>query len=158
MKLSLIVAIGTNGAIGNKGTIPWKCSTDMKHFRDTTMDEWVVMGRKTWESLPPTKLPGRVCMVLTSQPFDDQRATAFATLDEAKAFAKAEGAEELFIIGGQRLFQEMYQHCDTLHVTTIKAEVAEADTFCSFTLMPSRWRLIASKDHDDCVIDRWVRR
>lgn len=158
MKLSLIVALGEHGAIGNNGDIPWKCPTDMRHFREKTMDKYVVMGRKTWDSLPPNKLPGRKCLVITSTPLKEESAITFGSFEDAKAFTVNQGAPELVIIGGSRLFMEHYNQCDELNITYIKQPVPEADTHVSFKLVPCIWRVIESKDHPDCTIQRYVKR
>lgn len=161
MKLSLVVAIGKGNAIGLNGGMPWHCIEDLKHFRSVTMDKYVVMGRKTWESLPDNKLPGRKCLVITSTPLvlnPGIEAHAFTSFEAARDHVKAEGGTELMIIGGQRLFQEYYNECDVLHITKIKLPIAAADTFCTFVLHPHRWRLISATETDDCTFQKWVRR
>lgn len=159
MKLALIAAFGTNGAIGYKGQMPWKCATDMKHFRKVTMgnDYACVMGRRTWDSLPDKKLPGRICIVLTSQPITG-RCLVASSYEQAVEMAKYLNVKKLFIIGGSRLFNEHYDSVDELFLTHIHEEVTEADTFIKFDIKPHRWRLIESQVHGDCTINRWVRR
>lgn len=158
MKLSLIVAIGTEGCIGVKGGLPWQCKDDMRHFRKVTMGKHVVMGRKTWESLPTPKLPGRQCIVVTSQPLDSPDAIVVGSFAEAKAAALQAGSPELMIIGGKRLFEEHYDECDTLYITTIYEEITGADTFFNFDLKPHRWRLLDTDVREECCFYRWVRR
>lgn len=158
MKLSMIVAIGTDSCIGKNGAIPWQCKMDMKHFRETTMGKHVIMGRKTWESLPPKKLPGRKCFVLSSTPIDHPDVIVVESLEQAMAMCSCAKVPELVIIGGQRLFEEYYSQCDVLHITTIFEEIQGADTFFRFELAPDKWRLIHTAVHSDCCIHRWVRR
>jgi len=160
MKLILIAATGTKGEIGYENRLPWKCFNDMRYFKKTTVGEThgCVMGRKTWESLPPNKLPGRVCIVLSSIPIDDERCVVVSSFDEAKAAARKIGLTKLFIIGGSSLFHDYYGSCDEMHITTILTPVHNADTWFRPNISPVRWRLLTQEDYDDCVIKRWVRR
>jgi len=90
MKLAVIAAVARNGAIGLDGTMPWQLKADLAHFRRTTMGCPVVMGRKTWDSLPPTfrPLPGRRNLVVTRNPaWRAEGAEAALSLDEALARA-----------------------------------------------------------------------
>ena len=64
-KLTLVVAVAKNGVIGREGALPWRLSSDMKRFKAATMGKPVLMGRKTWDSLPRKPLPGRQNLVLT---------------------------------------------------------------------------------------------
>lgn len=160
MKLVLIAAFSNDGGIGRKNKLPWRCANDMAYFRKITMGDKhaCVMGRKTWESLPPKKLPGRQCIVLSSQPIDDERCVVVKSFDEAKAAATALGMKKLIIIGGSTLFNEYYDKCDELHLTHIHEEVTDCDTFFNPVLKPQRWRLMESQLHPDCTINRWLRR
>lgn len=137
-KLCLIVAIAKNGAIGKGGTLPWHLPEDLKHFKATTQGHHCVMGRKTWESLPPGGLPGRKCYVISSTD-PGEGATWVPSVDHLLMQLTREGAEKLFIIGGARLFQEYYQLCDELHITDVDLLVEGADTFFVPLLGTSTW-------------------
>ena len=159
MKLALIAAIGDGGAIGYKGQMPWKCSNDLKHFKQVTSadDAALVMGRRTWDSLPEPKLPGRVCVVLTSQSITG-RCLSASNFDDAIKMIEGLGLKKTFIIGGSLLFNEYYEKCDELYLTYIEAPIENADTFFNPIIKPQVWRAIESTIHTDCQITRWVKR
>lgn len=163
MKLSLIVAHSTNGAIGYKGKLPWKCSNDMAYFRKTTIGPGenanaCIMGRNTWESIPGThKLPGRVVIVISTILADIPNGYVARSLEQALALAKMLECKDAFIIGGRALFEE-YEQCDELHMTHIHKEVKDADCFFSPKIDTTRWYIADTDVHDDCTVYRWVKR
>jgi dihydrofolate reductase len=101
--ITLIVAAAENGVIGDRGAIPWRIADDLKRFKALTMGNPVIMGRKTWDSLPKRPLPGRTNIVITRQPdwSADGAVTAHSLPD---AIAKAGEAEEIFVIGGAEIY------------------------------------------------------
>ena len=122
----MIAAIGKNRELGKDGKLLFRLPTDMKFFKDTTMGHKIVMGRKTWDSLPG-KLPGREHYVVTRHP-DDLPSGVEAVSDLQKFIAKwKDSDEEIFVIGGGMLYWEMMKDTDKLYLTEIDAE-AEADT------------------------------
>jgi dihydrofolate reductase len=128
LKVSLVAAVARNGVIGRDGTLPWHLPEDMARFRDLTMGHPVVMGRKTWESLPPRfrPLPGRRNVVVTRNP--DWRAEGVeraGSLDAALELL--EGSSQVFVIGGAELFAGALPLADELLLTEIDADV-EGDT------------------------------
>ena len=130
MKLALIAAVARDGAIGRGNELLWHEPLDQKHFRATTMGCPVVMGRKTWESLPARfrPLPGRRNVVVTrNEGFDAAGAEVAASLDEA--LARLAGAERVFVIGGGELYAAALPRADLLELTEIDATFAGADTF-----------------------------
>lgn len=127
--LHIIVAMADNRAIGLNGDMPWGrgLPADLKHFKETTMGHPIVMGRKTFESLPKGALPGRQNIVVTRNT-DYQAEGADVVHSIAEALERAEG-EELFLIGGGQLYQQGMELADVLHVTLVHHEWEEADTF-----------------------------
>jgi dihydrofolate reductase len=129
MVLSLIASVGRDGAIGRGGGLLWLEKADQVHFRNTTMGAVVVMGRKTWQSLPEKfrPLPGRRNIVVT-------RDAHFVALGAevapglAQALALAQGEAKVFVIGGAPLFALALPLADELVLTEIDAEFADADT------------------------------
>ena len=88
--ITLVLAMAENGVIGNKGAIPWRIADDMKRFKALTVGKAVVMGRKTWDSLPRKPLVDRTNIVVTRQPgWQAQGAVPAASLDEAFGKRKA---------------------------------------------------------------------
>lgn len=123
-KLSLIVARARNGVIGRDGGLPWRLSSDLKRFKSITMGKPMLMGRKTWDSLPNKPLPGRKNIVLTrDQNFRAPGAWVFsdlaAALAAARAIAAADGADEVNVIGGAALYAETLPLADRLYLTEV---------------------------------------
>ena len=134
MPIALIAAVADNGCIGKKNQLPWYLPEDLKRFKQLTTGKAVLMGRKTWGSLPERfrPLPGRLNIVLSRQQNHDlPRGVLLAdSLDEAILKAKKANAEQLFVIGGGRVFEEALHdpHCEKLYITRIKGDF-ECDTF-----------------------------
>ena len=138
MKLFHIVAMARNRVIGKDNRLPWHFSSDLKHFKQTTMGETIVMGRKTFESIGKKPLPGRNNFVLTrsklpplpSSPHKGVRTEVggvrfFSSLEEA---IKAAPTEKIFIIGGETIFKETVKRADGIYLTQIDASY-EGDVF-----------------------------
>ena len=118
----MIYACDENNAIGKDGDLPWRQSTDLQHFKSITIGSTIVMGRKTWESLPG-KLPNRRHVVLTRGFRTDVET---ATFDEILEMAKS---QDLFVIGGGEIYELFLPHTDIIHRTIIHCVVEQPDTF-----------------------------
>jgi len=129
MKLHLIFARAANGVIGNHNTLPWHLPEDMAHFKRTTFGSPVIMGRKTWDSLPPKfrPLPGRLNVVVTRQP-DWQAAGALTAHSLAEACALCPSDSNAWVIGGADLYVQALPIASTAVVTEIDANF-EGDAF-----------------------------
>lgn len=128
-ELHIIVAIADNGAIGLKGDMPWgrNLPADLRHFKETTMGYPIVMGRKTFESLPKGALPGRQNIIVTrNRDYSATDATIVHSLEEALEVAEG---ERLFLIGGGELYRQGMDLADVLHITLVHHEWHDADTF-----------------------------
>jgi dihydrofolate reductase len=137
MTVSIVVAIAENGVIGSKNGLPWRLSTDMKRFKALTMGKPIIMGRKTWESMPKHPLPGRRNMIVTrDRTYVAEGAETFGSLEEALAAA---GGDEICIIGGGQIYAQGLEHADTLHVTHVET-VADGDTVFP-NIDPEIWRV-----------------
>lgn len=123
---SIIAAIGKNKELGKDGDLVFHIKEDMKYFRDTTKGHKIVMGRKTWESLPG-KLPNRENIVISRHPVD----SADATITDLDEFIKQNENtnEEIFIIGGGMVYFEFMNYAKNLYLTEVNAAVSDADTF-----------------------------
>jgi len=126
--LTLIVARGAGGAIGRKGEIPWHAPEDLALFQRETTGGVVIMGRKTWESLPVKPLPRRVNIVVTSQDKAAEGAV-FLPFDAALAHARALGHPRIYGIGGAGIYAALLPIADRLLVTEVEATVPDADAF-----------------------------
>ena len=129
MKVSLVAAVARGGVIGRRGAIPWRIPEDMARFRERTTGHAVVMGRKTWDSLPERfcPLPGRRNVVVTRNPdWHADGAERAGSLDDALRVLEDEAL--VFVIGGAELYAEALPLVDELLLTEIDAEV-EGDAF-----------------------------
>lgn len=128
MKVSIIVAIDRNGAIGNKGDQLFYIREDLRHFKELTLGHPIIMGRKTFEALPRGPLPGRRNIVISRQAdYRPEGVDVVASLPEALALC--EGEEEVFIIGGAQIYALALPLASDLYLTDIDAAAPEADTF-----------------------------
>ena len=129
MKLSLVAAIARGGVIGRDGALPWRLPEDMAHFREITLGHPVVMGRRTWDSLPARfrPLPGRRNVVVTrNETWTAEGAERAGSLREALELLG--NAPDVFVIGGGELFARALPAVDELLLTEIDLDVA-GDTF-----------------------------
>ena len=131
MIISLIAALARNRAIGKDNALLWHLPEDMRHFRATTRGKPVIMGRKTWESLPDAfrPLPGRRNIVVSRDPaYQAAGATLAASLEDAMRQAEATGADEVFVIGGAQLYRRALPFANRLYLTEVDAD-ADADAY-----------------------------
>lgn len=127
----MIAAIGRNRELGKGNDLLWKIPDDLKRFKELTAGHPVIMGRKTYESLPRRPLPNRTNIVVTRDAtWASDGALRAESLEEAFGMAAfAEGGEETFIIGGAQIYALALQHADKLYLTLIDAEAPDADVF-----------------------------
>lgn len=144
--ISIIVAIAENGAIGNKGDLVYHISADLKRFKSLTTGNTVLMGRRTFQSLPKGALPNRRNIVLTRQTDAQFPGTeVFPSIDEALKHCALD--EKVYIIGGADVYRQALPLADELELTRIHATPAEADTFFP-EIDFSEWELTSSTSFD----------
>jgi dihydrofolate reductase len=129
---ALVVAMSENYVIGEQGAIPWKLSDDLRFFKNLTENHVVVMGRKTFESLPK-KLSNRIHIAVSRNKkydLDDEDCFVVTCLDEALDFAKTFFGKKVFVIGGGEIYAQAIQKkvVDTIYLTHVKAQV-QGDTY-----------------------------
>lgn len=123
-----IVATDSEGAIGRGGEIPWRLPEDLRHFKELTMGHPVIMGRKTWESLPRRPLPGRRNIVLTRDPhFSADGAERAASPEHAVSLCAPD--EVPFFIGGGEIYRQSIHLFTDIELTEVKTTSPGADTF-----------------------------
>jgi dihydrofolate reductase len=121
--VSLVVAMADNGVIGRDNALPWRIPDDMRRFRTLTLGKPVVMGRRTWESLPRKPLPDRRNIVVTrDRNFRAAGASVAHSLEEA--FGLVADAEEICVIGGADIYRAALERADVIHLTEVHADVA----------------------------------
>ncbi|WP_121067740.1 dihydrofolate reductase [Chachezhania antarctica] len=125
--ISLIVARSRNGAIGRRGTMPWTLPEDMAFFKDATRGAALIMGRRTWASIPNPPLPGRLNCVVSSTP--DLAPHTFPSVEAALAFARDKGHGAIFGMGGRGIYDALMPLADRLLITEVDTFVDDADTF-----------------------------
>ena len=129
LKVGVVYARAKNGVIGRGGVLPWHLPEDLAHFKQVTLGSPVIMGRKTWESLPPRfrPLPGRRNIVITRQPdWHAEGADRAASLEEALAACASE--TQAWVIGGAEVFAQSMDIADTAEITEIDRDF-EGDVF-----------------------------
>lgn len=127
MNISIIVAIAENRAIGFENKLLYWLPNDLKRFKTLTTGRTIVMGRKTFESLPKGALPNRRNIVLSRQDIEFPGAECFTSLETALAACHAD--EEIFIIGGASVYQEALPLANKLYITYIDNTPTQADAF-----------------------------
>jgi dihydrofolate reductase len=159
LPISLVAARARNGVIGRDGGLPWRLKSDLAWFKSVTVGKPVIMGRRTWDSLPFKPLPGRLNIVLTRDgSFESRHALAFENFNEAVATAREQaeedGATEICVIGGAALYALALPKARRIYMTEVAAD-PEGDTlFPAFD--ESAWREVSSEpraagdgdDHD----------
>ena len=170
-KYELIVAVNQDGIIGitdasGNQRLAFNCREDMRHFRETTMDHILVMGRKTFESLPKRPLPGRIHIVLSRTPrkYDEKYTKA-----EDVFFTKLEHLDEVleplvfpfsnrrvFVCGGEEIYRALLPRCERLHITHIistEIELAPGESTSHFSYLETKFEETESKTsiNNTCV-------
>ena len=151
LHISFVVAIADNGVIGRDNGLPWKLSGDMAFFKRVTMGKPVIMGRKTWESLPRKPLPGRPNIVVTRDAAyradgGEVVTSAEAALARGRELARELGVDEIAVIGGAQLFAETFDHATRLYITEVHAEPEGDVSFPAFDA--SQWQEVSRERHE----------
>jgi dihydrofolate reductase len=142
-RITLVVARAENGVIGRDGGLPWHISEDLKHFKRVTMGSAMVMGRRTFDSLPGL-LPGRRHIVLTRDP--EWRAAGAELARSAEEALALAGQERVSIIGGAEMFALFEPLAEAVELTEVHGS-PEGDTFLP-RFDPARWREAAREDRE----------
>lgn len=143
IRIVLIAAVARNGVIGRDGDMPWYIPSDFAHFKRTTMSKPMVMGRKQFESVGKP-LPGRTNIVVTRQ--DDYQPDGVlvindvsAALEHASTIAKADGADEVMVVGGGEIYRQTIEVADRLIISHVDRDI---DGDVSFPVIdPDVWKV-----------------
>ena len=128
--LSLIAAIGQNMELGYQNDLIWRIKEDLQFFKEKTMGTYIIMGRKTYESLPKN-LPGRKYIVLSSDKNinSSDRLIAFRNIKDILEFIKSMEDSYFYVIGGGQVYGSFLPYVNSMHLTEINASFEQADTF-----------------------------
>lgn len=145
------------GCVGRRGTIPWRHPEDLAFFKRLTMGGTLVMGRKTWDSLPRKPLPGRDHVVLTRGATGERaERVAFTPLAGLEGVLES-AARPVFVIGGAQIWDALWDHIDDWYVTRVPDGVADCDTFFPRAFEPG-FRVESSERLSDALtVDHVVR-
>ena len=141
--ISIISAMARNRVIGHENRLPWHLPADLQHFKSVTMGKPMVMGRKTWESLPGL-LPGRAHIGVSRNP--EYRAEGGRVVHSLEEAIEAAGdVEELMIVGGANLYAQALSHARRMYLTLIDAEVQGDAYFPVFNA--AEWQTVEQLTH-----------
>lgn len=145
MRVSLIAAMAENRVIGRNNQLPWRLSADLQRFKALTMGKPIIMGRKTWESIG-RPLPGRTNIVVTRDAsYQAEGCVVVHSVDQA--LKAAADSDEVMVIGGANLYQQLLERTDRLYLTQVKTKVEGDAWFPEFDM--TQWHEIAREPHSN---------
>ncbi|MBN3860034.1 MAG: dihydrofolate reductase [Neisseriaceae bacterium] len=148
-KITLVAAKDKNNAIGIDNQMPWHIPEDFAFFKEYTMGKPIIMGRKTWESLPKNPLPGRRNLVVTrNDSYKAKGAEIFSSL--AKALEACAKEPEICIVGGAEIYQQGIDLATDLMVTEVDLEVSNANRFFP-VILDHRWKSVVLKQKEKSI-------
>ncbi len=142
-RISIIAALARNRVIGRDNQLPWRLPADLRHFKALTVGKPIIMGRRTWESLPGL-LPDRPHIVVTSEAgYSAEGCTVVHSIDQA--LTAAGEVAEVMIVGGAELYTQLLPRAERMYLTLVQAEIEGDAFFPNFDA--DQWREIAREDH-----------
>lgn len=159
--IAAIIAVSANGVIGNNGKLPWpRIDEDMAFFRKHTKGHAVVMGRKTWDSLPDKPLPSRRNYIVSrsGRRHSDGNIGWFGEdfKQDILDYGYIPDVTKLFIIGGAEIYRQTWDICDKIYLTNVHGEY-EGDTKIDMGLVLSEFSLESIEPHKRCTCEIWSR-
>ena len=143
MKINIIVSVSKNWVIGKDNKLLWKLSSDLKRFKDLTINKPIIMGQRTFESLPKGALPNRTNIVLTDDPnFSAPNVIVAYNIPNSLEIAKL-SSDEVFIIGGGMIYKQFLDYADSIYLTEVNVEI-DGDTIFP-KLEFDKWKLISEE-------------
>ena len=136
MTLSIIVAIASDGAIGRANDLLWHLPADLKRFKELTTGHTILMGRKTFESLPRGPLPNRRNIIISRSLPTQPGAEVYPTIQQAMEACASD--EEVFIIGGGEIYRQLLPDTERIYLTRVQASFPDAEVFFP-ELDPTQW-------------------
>lgn len=145
-KISIIAAVADNYAIGKSNNLPWHLPADLKHFRELTTGHAVVMGKRTFESLPKGPLPNRKNIVLTSVMSEGVNERYYEADSLEDALYLCENVETVFIMGGATVYKQCIDKVDSMYITWVHNNFS-ADTYFP-QINFDEWTEVSREDHE----------
>ena len=158
MNINLIWAQDANGGIGKNNSLPWHISADLINFKKLTLHHTVIMGRKTWDSLPKKPLPNRRNIVLTSKKISDVE--TYDSIDSCLNSLKADNIKDIFIIGGHMIYDGFFKYANILHITFIEQSAPDIDTFFPISIdeIKKTYQIDSKRKlSDGCTYTKWIK-
>ena len=145
MAINIIAAIGKNNELGKDNELIWKISDDLKFFREVTMGHDIIMGRKTFESLPKL-LKGRKHIVLTRNP---EIIPGVIVCDNIEEIINRYDRKDAFVIGGAMVYEQFLKYANKMYLTEIEAECKKADAYFPSFDKEEYIKTILAEKHDE---------
>jgi len=155
MKKIIISAISLNNVIGRNNKIPWKNEDELKHFKETTMNQAVLMGRKTYDSIGKP-LPNRINLVVSRKIKVDDKSNKlfyFKSVNDALEYAESLEIDKTFIIGGSEIYSQMINKVDELLISRIPFETVGDKYFPEIS--EEIWQLEKQTDYNSFSVERY---
>ena len=156
--ISAVVAVDNNWGIGFNGDLLEHIPEDLKYFKQLTSGNIVVMGRKTWDSLPKKPLPNRINYVITKEAKFSNEEVAYFDMNCIKMMMQKQSDYEYFIIGGGQIYKELLPYCDRVYVTKIFKDHDQVDTYFPNLDKSDKWTPAmqsALHTHKDLTYQFW---
>ncbi|MDD4490619.1 MAG: dihydrofolate reductase [Paludibacter sp.] len=144
-KISIVAALADDYAIGYKKKLPWNLPADMKHFKALTTGHTVLMGKRTFESLPNGPLPNRTNIVLTTMLSEGVAEGYFEADSLEDALELCSNADQVFVIGGAAVYKQCLDYVDSMYLTWVHGDF-KADTYFP-EINFSKWKEVSREDH-----------
>ena len=156
---NIILAIDENYGIGKNNSLPWYCSRDLKHFKNLTIGNIIIVGRKTWQSMPQEKiLKNRNVIVISSSPEKLKGVYVCSSLQSAlnSAYENRFKSQEILVVGGASIYKDALQHEDLncIHITYIHGKY-DCDTFVNMYHYLSKFKKTETQIYEDCTICKY---
>ena len=159
MEIHIIWAQDFEGGIGKNGQLPWHISEDLKNFKKLTLNSTIIMGRKTWDSLPFKPLPKRRNIILSSNNIPNVE--VYHNIDTCINTLQNESLTKIFIIGGSSIYKLFFNYANYLHITFVDIRTNGLDTFFPINLKYINQLFIkqsTEKLSDDANYTLWLRK
>lgn len=149
--MRLILACDLKGGIGYQNKLPWHIPLDLSRFKNLTKNGVVVMGRKTWESLPKKPLPNRVNVVISNTIKELDNAIVLPNIGRLK------NADDVWVIGGNNLVESVWEYIHEIHLTIVLSDY-KCDTYIDLEKIKNDFMQITGKGYGDHSYETWKRR